>query len=244
LEKLKIFLIIFAILTTFTHGGRITQKIRSSAIRDDSTFSPNNASVTPYFRQPLDFVTTKASHFDNIPMTFTPGNTLVPEIVEELAVNIPSTSIPSAIIQVKYNEISRSRLSGILSPSILLSHFFSGSNEKYVATSLPLPTKHVMPSIPTSAYSTGLSFVAGTPTTSSPSKLAVALEYMKLFILFFVFCIMIPTLSFVMSILPTVIQFVQLLKSRSADQREVISIDFFSHKFLLISISVDSDTCG
>ncbi|KAF8803814.1 hypothetical protein BYT27DRAFT_7259806 [Phlegmacium glaucopus] len=221
LAKLKMFLIIFAVLTTLTHGGRITQKIRSLAIHDNFTFSYNNTSVSPYFRQALELVTSKAGHFDSIPATFTRGYTLAPEIVEKFTI-IPS-STPSAILQVKSNEIPSSGLSGIFSTSILWSHVSSGSNEKYDSTSIPLPTKDVMSYIPTSPHPIGLSFMAvkrGTPTISSPSKVALALEYIKMFTVFFVFCIFIPILSFIMTILPTVMQLVQLSKSKSIDQRE------------------------
>lgn len=212
LAKLKMFLIIFAILTTLTHGGRITWKMRSLFIYDGFNFSYNNTSVTPHFRQASELVTTNASHFDNVPVTITRGNTLAPKIVEKPTV-IPSGSIPSAILQVKYNEIISSRPSRILPPSILWFHLSSGSNEKSDSTSFPLPTKDVMSYIPMSAHPIGLSFVAvkrGTPTTSSPSKVALVLEYIKMFTLFFVFCILIPTLSFLVTILPTVIQLVQL----------------------------------
>jgi hypothetical protein len=61
-----------------------------------------------------------------------------------------------------------------------------------------------------------------------------------MFILFFVFCILIPILSFIMTILPTVIQFVQLRKLRST---EVISFHFYPHKLLLIKICAESYPC-
>ena len=214
-EKLTMLLIILAILTTLIHGGRITQKM---AIRDDFTFSYNNASVTPYLRQALKLVTTKASHFDNTLATFTRGNTLATKIVEKLTV-MPSASIPSTILQVKSNEMHSSMLSGIRSSSIPWSQFSSGS--------FPLPTKYAVSSNQTSAYPVCLSLGVvklGTPTISSPSKVALALKYIKMSTVFFVFCIFIPILSFAMTTLPTIIQSLQFSKS---ELREVISIVFF-----------------
>ena len=83
------FLILFVIFTTLTHGGQITRKIWS--IRDKFTFSNNaTATFTPYHPE--------------IPAVFTDGNTFVPEI----AVDIMT---PSAIRQVKYTEISSSHIS-------------------------------------------------------------------------------------------------------------------------------------
>jgi hypothetical protein len=205
LENFKLFLILFFILTSFTHGGLITQKIRSLAVRDDLPFSSNNATAAlePYFYQASELV---AVHFDDFPATFTGGNILVSEIVETLTFSsTPSSTLPSGL------------------------------------SLLPLPT---MTSNSTSAYPIGLSLVVTTPspTTSSSSKAALdlAFEYIKLFILSFFFCILIPIMSFLMTVLPPYFDYVQLSKAISADQREVISIHFSSHELLLIKVSAES----
>lgn len=192
LGKLKMFLIIFLILATFTHGDRIAQKIR-----------------------PL---TTNHHNFIDIPLKFTTGgNTTTVGTVMTSTIDI---------------------LSGpILSPR---SPFVSGSDEKSRSTSLPLPTKGLMSYIPTSTYSISLPHATATPTiTHSPSTFAVAIAYTKMFIVFFVFCILVPTLSFSITILPAVIQFIQLSK-----QREVNLIDFGFNKLLLTKISADYYSCG
>ena len=70
LEKFKMFLILFFILTSFTHGSRISQRIRSLTIRDGFNFYSNNATATfkPYFHQASELVTTKAAaRFDDFP---------------------------------------------------------------------------------------------------------------------------------------------------------------------------------
>lgn len=225
-EKFKMFFILFFILTSFTHGGRITQKIRSLAIRDDFTFSSNNA-TEPYFHQESELVMIEAAvaRFDDFPATFTGGNILVSEIVETLTFNILYSSTPSLALPA---------------PSILSSHVSSGSNEEYDPISLPL-----FPAITsnlTSAYPNGLSLVTTTPspTTTSSSKAALdlAFEYVKIFILLFFFCILVPILSFLMTVLPAYIDYVQLSKAISADQREVISIHFL-YELLLIKVSAE-----
>jgi hypothetical protein len=224
LEKFKTFLIVFFILTSFTHGGRIAQKIQSLANRDFLPFSSNNA-IEPYFYQAPELVTTMAAaHFDDFPATFTGGNILVSEIVETLTFNILYSSTPS---------------SSLPAPSIPPPHLSSVSL-------LPLPT---MTSNLTSAYPIGLSLVATTsssitpsPTTTSSSKAALdlAFEYIKLFILFFFFCILIPILFFLITVLPAYFDYVQLSKVISADQQKVISIHFSSHELLLIKVSAES----
>jgi hypothetical protein len=196
LEKLKTFSILFIILTGFTHGGRITQQIRSLAIRNNPAFSSNNVTLTPDFGEIL----------------FTDGNAFVPQIMDV------DTIIPSAIRQVKYNEIPTSHSSDF--------------DEKY--DSIPLPLAN------------SLFLVTRTPTTSNgPLRVApnLAHEYIKVFILIFVFCTIIPILSFVLFVLPHVLQMVKVWKLILADQREVISIHF-CHTNLLIKVSPDSCTCG
>lgn len=186
LQKLKTFLILFIILTGFTHGGRITQQIRSLAIRSNSAFSSNNVTLAPDFRE--------------IPAVFTDGNAFVPQIMDVGII------IPSAIRQVKYNEIPTSHSSDF--------------DEKYDSISLPLANS--------------LSLVTGAPTTSKgPPRVApdLAHEYIKVFILIFVFCTFIPILSFVLFVLPPVLQIVKVWKFILADQREVISIHFCHTKF-------------
>ena len=231
LEKFKMFLTLFFILTFFTHGGRITQKIRSLAIRDDPTFSYNNATATlkPYFHQASELVTTEtAAHFDDFSEIFTGGNILVSDIVETLTFDILYSSTTTS--------------STLPAPSILSSHLSSGSNEKDDPISLlPLPT---MTSNPIPPYPISLSLVTTTPspTTTSSSKAAldVAFEYFKIFILFFFFCILTPILSFLMTVLPACIDHAQLSKAILADQREVVSIHFSSHELLLIKVSAES----
>jgi hypothetical protein len=119
LKKFKLFLVLFCILTTFTHGGRITRKIRSLAIRHNFTFSFNNATAafTPYLQ--------------DTPVIFTDGNTFVPEIMKALGVDIQGSS---AVLQVKKNQIPAPQLS-------------SGFNVKSDSTSLPPSTKNI--TIPT-----------------------------------------------------------------------------------------------
>jgi hypothetical protein len=234
LEKLKTFFILFFILTAFTHGGRITQKIRSLAIRDDFPFSSDIPITTlePYFHQASELVTTTAAaRFDDFPASFSGGNILVAEVVETLTFNILYSSTPSSTLP---------------SPSISSPRLSSGPDEKYDSISLlPIPT---MTSNPTSAYPIGLSLVATTlspntpsPTTTSSSKAALdkAFEYIKFFILF-LFCILIPILSFLMTVLPAYSDYIQLSRAISADQREVISIHFSSHELLLIKFSAES----
>jgi preprotein translocase subunit SecG len=229
LEKLKTFLILFFILTAFTHGGHITQKIRSLTVRDDIPFSSDipTATLEPYFYQASEPVaTTVAAHFDDFPATFSGGSILVSEIVETLSFNILYSSAPSSTLPA---------------PHIPPSHLSSVPDEKYDSISLlPLPT---ITSNPTSAYPIGLSLVVTTPspTTSSSSKVALgqAFEYFKFFILSF-FCILIPILSFLVTVLPAYSDYIQLSKAMSADQREVISIHFLFHELLLIKISAES----
>ena len=215
LEKLKTFFILFFILTAFTHGGRITQKIRSLAVRDDFPFFPDVPIATPepYFYNASELVTTTSTAYsDDFPASFSGGNILVAEIVETLTFNILYSSTPSSTLP---------------SPSISPPHLSSGLDDKYNSiSSLPIPT---ITSDPTSAYPIGLSLVATiTPTTTSSSKAALdqAFEYMKFFVLFF-FCIIIPILSFLMTVLPAHSDYIQLSRAISAYQREVISIHTF-----------------
>ena len=227
LEKFMTFLIVFSILTSFTHGGRIAQKIQSLANRDVLPFSSNNATVTlePYFYQAPELVTTMAAaRFDDFPTTSTGGNILVSEIVETLTFNILYSSTPSPSPSA---------------PSIPLPHLSSGSDEIYDSISLlPLPT---LTSNMTSAYPVGLSLVATTSSpTTSKAALDLAFEYIKLFVLFFFFCILIPILFFFITVLPAYFDYVQLSKAISADRREVISIHFSSHELLLIKVFAES----
>jgi hypothetical protein len=179
------FSILFFILTSFTHGSCITQKIRSLAVRHDDFSNNASATLEPYFHQASELVTTNAAaHFDDFPVTFTGGNILVSEIVETLTFNILYSSTPGPS-------------STLPAPSILSSHFSSGSNEEYDSISLlPLPT--MTSNLTSAAYPIGLSLVMTTPspttTHSSKAALDLAFKYIKLFILYFFFCI-IPTLS-------------------------------------------------
>lgn len=217
LEKLKTFFILFFILTAFTHGGRITRKIQSFSIRNDFPFSSDIpiATFEPYFHQASELATTTATaQFDDFPASFSGGNILVAEIVETLTFNILYSSTPSSTL-----------------PSLSISppQLSSGPDEKYDSISLlPYPT---ITSDPTSAYPLGSSVATISPTTTSSSRAAAlvqAFEYIKIFILFF-FCILIPILSFLMTVLPAYSDYIQLSRAISADQREVISICFLSH---------------
>ena len=223
LEKLKTFFILFSILTFFTHGGRITQKIRSLSVLDDFSSSSDiptaTATLEPYSHQVSELVTiTAAARFDHFPASFSGGNILLSEIVETLTFNILYSSTLS---------------SDLPAPSILS----SGSDENNISISLlPLPT---MSSKPTSAYPSGLSLVMTTPspTSLSPttnrflkSALDQAFKYIKIFVLFFS-CILIPIMSFLVTVLPAYSDYVKLSKAISADQREVISIHISSMSF-------------
>ena len=223
LEKLKTFIILFSILTFFTHGGRITQKIRSLSVLDDFSFSSDiptaTAALEPYSHQAPELVAiTAAARFDDFPASFSGGNILLSEIVETLTFNVLYSSTIS---------------SDLPAPSILP----SGSDEKNISISLlPFPT---MTSNPTSAYPSGLSLVMTTPsstslslTSNSFSKAALyqAFEYVKLFVLFFS-CILIPIMSFLVTVLPAYSDYVKLSKAISADQHEVISIHISSMSF-------------
>ena len=194
LEKLKTFFILFSILTCFTHGGRITQKIRSLSVLDPLSFSSDiptaTAALELYSHQASELVTIKAAaRFDDFPASFSGGNILLSEIVETLTFNILYSSTLS---------------SDLPAPSVLS----SGSDEKNVSISLlPLPT---ITSSPTSAYPSGLSLVMSTPSptflsliTNSFSKAALdqVFEYFKVLILFFS-CILIPIMSFLVTVLP------------------------------------------
>ena len=227
LEKLKTFLILVIILTAFTYGGRITQKTRPlTSIRDDFPFSSNipSAALEPSFHQASELVaTTAATHSDDFPASFSGGNILISEIVETLTFDI------------LYSSTSTSTLP---SQSIPPAHLSSDSDEKHDSISESLPPLPTMLSISTSAYPIGLSLVATTPSpiTSSPTStgsskttLDQAFEYIN-FLILFLLCILIPILSFLMTVLPAYSDYVQLSKAISANQREVISIHFSSNE--------------